>query len=62
MATRTRVSLVLLAYLLLGGMLFAIPIFLLIQKNIPYRFELLAGFYASVRALEFWRTEISQVS
>ena len=48
MATRTRVSLVLLAYLLLGGMLFAIPIFLLILKNIPYRFELLAGFYVSL--------------
>lgn len=48
MAASTRVSLVLLIYLLLGGILFAIPIFVLILKNIPYRFELLAGFYVSL--------------
>lgn len=48
MASRTRVRLVLLIYLLLGGALFAIPIFLLILKNIPYRFELLASFYVSL--------------
>ena len=48
MVSKTRVSLVLLIYLLLGGVLLALPVFLLIVKNMPYRFEILAGFYVSL--------------
>lgn len=48
MASKTRVSLVLLSYLLIGGVLLALPVFLLIVKDIPYRFEMLAGFYVSL--------------
>ncbi|MFZ6733188.1 hypothetical protein ACO0LG_14775 [Undibacterium sp. Ji42W] len=45
MASKARVSLVLLSYLLLGGVLLALPVLLLMVKNIAYRFEILAGFY-----------------
>ena len=45
MVSRARVSLVLLSYLLSGGLLLALPALLLIVKNIGYRFEILAGFY-----------------
>ncbi|MFZ6711263.1 hypothetical protein [Undibacterium sp. TC9W] len=45
MASKARVSLVLLSYLLLGGLLLAMPVLLLVVKNIAYRFEILAGFY-----------------
>ncbi|MES2038828.1 MAG: hypothetical protein V4495_13430 [Pseudomonadota bacterium] len=48
MASKARVSLVLLCYLLLGGMLLAMPVFLLIVKTVPYRFEILAGFYVTL--------------
>lgn len=45
MVSKARVSLVLLSYLLLGGALLALPVLLLVVKNIAYRFEILAGFY-----------------
>lgn len=48
MTSKTRVSLVLLSYLLIGGLLLALPVLLLIVKDIPYRFEMLAGFYVSL--------------